>query len=183
MSNLRDFGLITVFINFTAVGIKKKLTFKVQVQQSSCIRDFMRHLKASKGITGKIVGRELSESTTLAEAGIVTTTVLGMEGFTTPKRFTHRVPVKLPDGVVINVHVHSGTTIGDLKHKIQDEIGMPVEEQALRYHGRQIKQDELSIEICVHKKTPFVLKWQQRKFLVLCAHNAGLVITLVHSLK
>ena len=163
MSNLRDFGMITVFINFTAVGIKKKLTFKVQVQQSSCIRNFMRHLKASKGITGKIVGRELSESTTLAEAGIVTMTVLGMEGFTTPKRFIQKVAVKLPDGRVIDVHVHSGTTIGDLKHKIQDEIGTPVEEQVLRYHDRQIKQDELSIEICGHKKTPFVLKWHRRK--------------------
>ena len=93
----------------------------------------MYHLKASKGITGRLVnaGKPLNDKTTLAEAGITENTVVEMKSFITPKRFTNNIAVKFPHGDVFNVQVHSGTTIGELKHKLQDEINMPVEEQIL----------------------------------------------------
>ena len=156
--------MLAFIINFTSIGIKKKMTFKTMARESTCIEDLMHHLKASNGITGKLVDKRLSSKLTLSEAGIVTNTVLEMESFTPAKRFTYNIAVKLPDGVVINVHVHSGTTIAELKHKIQDEIGMPVEEQVLEYSGRPVKHERLTVEICGHKKTPFVLKWQPCKF-------------------
>ena len=157
--------MVTFIIKFTSIGVKKKMTFKTKARESSSIGDLLHHLKASKGITGKLIDKMLHSRMTLAEAGVITNTVLEMESFRPAKRFTHNIAVKLPhpDGTVINVQVHQTTTIRELKHKIQDEIGMPVEEQLLEYCGRRVKQEKLTVEICGHKKTPFVLKWQPRK--------------------
>lgn len=160
-----DSGMIPVTVNFTSVGIKKESTFEVKLRRSSCIGDVKHHLKTSKGITGKLTinNEELSDEMTLAEANIVAGTVLVMESYTPAKVFTHNIPVKIPNGKVINVKVHNGTTIGDLKHKIQDEICMPVEKQSLEYGGRPVRMKELPVEICRHEKTPIILKYQARK--------------------
>lgn len=152
---------VCLTINFASVGIKKKSRFIVRVQLTDSYGDTLNHLKASKGVTGRLVmEREPSKRMTLAEAGILPGAVLEMESFTPAKRFSHNIPVKLPNGTEINVQVHSSSTIGDLKHKIQDEIGMLVEEQSLEYNGRRLNQDKVSVEICGHKKTPLILKWQ-----------------------
>ena len=64
--------------------------------------------------------------------------------------------------IVINVQVHEGTTTAGLKHIIQDETGIPVEDQILEYDGIQIIEDKKRVvEICIHKKH-IVLK--SRKF-------------------
>ena len=95
---------------------------------------------------------------TLAEASIVAGSTVMMESFTPSKRFTHAVQVKLPNGEVINVQIHNGTTTEELKHKIQDVIGMPVEEQVLEYAGRPIIPHKRVTGMYTRKKTPFVLK-------------------------
>ena len=105
---------------------------------------------------------------TLKELGIVTGTILEMKSYTQAKEYTHSIPVKRPNGAMMNVQVHSGTTTGGLKHIIQDKIGMLVEEQVLEYDGLQIMQDKkLVVEICVHKKH-IVLK--SRKFNRCCTY-------------
>ena len=158
--------MISVDIDFTSTqGEIKKETFKgVSIRQSNSIRDLKDHLKLSRGITGRILmnDRELSNSKTLKELGIVTGTVLEMKSFTPAKQYTHSILVKRVNGTVISLQVHSGTTTGGLKHILQDKIGMPVEDQVLEYDGLQIVQDKKRVvEICVHKKY-IVLK--SRKF-------------------
>lgn len=74
--------MVNFIINFTSIGIKKKMTFKTMARESTCIEDLMHHLKASNGITGKLVDKRLSSRMTLSEAGIVTNTVVEMESFT-----------------------------------------------------------------------------------------------------
>lgn len=163
-SYLWEGGMINLFIKVAVVGIKKKSTFSVRVPKSSSIGDLMLHLKVSKGIAGSIAtNKKLSDKMTLAEAGIVTDTVVVVESYAPSKRLTHTIPVKLPNGVVINVQVHSGTTTEELKHKIQDVIGMPVEKQVLEYAGRPIKLHKLVIDtLYTNKKRSFVLKYRGR---------------------
>lgn len=165
-----DGDTASLTINFASVGIKKKTKFFIRVRLTDCIEDLMIHLKVSKGITGKLAHRgeslqKLNPKMTLAEAGIIPNAILEMESYKAAKRFTHNIPVKLPNSNVINVQVHSGTTIGDLKHKIQDEIGMPVEEQLLEYSGKILHHDKLSVEICGHKRIPFELKCLPSKYI------------------
>jgi len=160
-----DGDTVCLTINFACVGIKKKSRFIVQVRLTDSYGDFLNHLKASKGVTGRLVTeRELSKGMTLAEAGIRPGAVLEMESYTPAKRFDHKIPVKLPNGTEINVQVHNKSTIGDLKHKIQDEIGMLVEEQSLEYNGRRLNQHKVAVDICGHKKTPPILKWVPSEF-------------------
>lgn len=156
-----DGDTVHLTINFASVGIKKKSRFIVRIRLTDSYGDFLNHLKAGKGVTGRLVmDREPSNRMTLAEAGILPGGVVKMESYTPAKRFDHKIPVKLPDGTEIDVLVHNKSTIGDLKHKIQDEIGMLVEEQSLEYNGRRLNQDKVSVEICGHRKTPLILKWQ-----------------------
>ena len=160
MSNSNDIGLISIIICFIIVNTKKKLRFVSKIRQSSSVGDLKYHLKASQGIVGNFVGRRLSDTMPLTEAGITGNTILHMESFTQPKRFTHNIPVKLPNGKETNVRVHNGTTIRDLKHKIMDEISIPVEELIMEHSGRPVRHDKLSVEICTHNRTPIVVKWQ-----------------------
>ena len=162
--------MISVDIDFTSTqGRTRKQTYQgVKIPRSSSIRELRDHLKHSKGITGRILmnKRELSNNRTLKELGIVRDTVLEMKSYTQVKEFPHSIPLQHPTGT-INVYVHEITTTGGLKHIIQDEIGMPVEEQVLEYDGKQIMQDKrLVVEICVHKKTPMIVK--PSKFKLLC---------------
>ena len=160
-----DDGMERITISFTSIGISKKMSFDVRFRLSDRIEDFMHHLKASKGLTGSLVtDKKLNKRMTLAKAGIHPDDVVEMESYTPAKRLSHNIPVKLPDGTVIFVQVHTSSTIGDLKHRIQDEIGMPAEEQTLEYSGRHLKHDKLSVDICGHKKTPLVVKWMPSEF-------------------
>ena len=153
--------MTTLIICFTIIGTKKT-RFKVRVRNSSSIKELKDHLKAGRGVEGRLRDKKLSDNVTLAEAGIITDTVLEVESFRTPKRFTHNISVKVIDGEDLNVQVHQGTTAGELKHKLQDETGMPVEEQILEYNGRVVNQGKIVVKICRHKKTPIVLKWHRR---------------------
>lgn len=101
---------------------------------------------------------------TLAEVGILPGAVIEMESYTPVKRSRYNIPVTVPDGREINIPVHSRSTVRDLKHKLQDEIGMHFEEQLLKLNGKQLKHDKLSVEICDYKKTPVVLEWQPSEF-------------------
>jgi len=161
-----DGDTASLTINFATVGIKKKSRFTVRVQLTDCYEDFMNHLKASKGVTGRLVmEREPSKKMTLAEVGIPPGAVLKVESFKAARRFDHKVPVKLPNGTVINVPVHSSSTISDLKHMIQDEIGMPVEQQSLEHNDKHVNQDKkIVVEIVGHKTTPLILKWVPSEF-------------------
>ena len=162
---MSDIGMTTLIICFTTIGLHKEETFfKVRVRNSSSIGDVKDHLKASIDIVGRFTSKNLnlSDKLTLKEAGIITGTILEMESFRKPKRFTHKIPVKVIGGKEINVQVHQGTTARDLKHKLQDETGMPVEEQILEYNGRPVNQRGTVVEICRHKKTPIILKWRRR---------------------
>ena len=156
----------TVTINFTIVGTRKKSTFYVKVKSSAHIKDVKHHVKASKGIVGKILqnNAELSDETTLAEAG----TVLDMESYTPPKLFKHKIAVKRLTGEVINVQVHSGTVFADLKHKIQDETGIPVDKQILEYRSRPLNPDKRVVEVCVHSSTHIILKLRKSEFVFAC---------------
>lgn len=146
----------TVTINFTIVGTREKSTFVVKVKSSARInlKEVKHHVKASKGIVGKILhnNAELSEEMTLAEAG----TVLDMESYTPPKLFKHKIAVKHLTGEVINVQVHSGTVFADLKHKIHDETGIPVDKQILEYRSRPLNPDKQLVEVCVHLSTHII---------------------------
>lgn len=160
--------MISVIIDFTNTqnGTKKQPFKGVRIPQTCCIRDLKDHLKLSKGITGRILmnKKELSitNSMTLKELGIVTGTVLDMKSYTPAKQYTHSIQVKRMNGAMMNVQVHSGTTTGGLKHILQDETGLPVEDQVLECDGLQIMQDKKRVvEICVNKKH-IVLK--SRKF-------------------
>ena len=153
--------MTTLIICFTIIGTKKT-RFKVRVRNSSSIKELKDHLKAGRGIEGRLTGRNLSDETTLEEAGIITDAVLEVESFRTPKRSTHNISVKVIDGEDLNVQVHAGTIPGELKHKLQDETGMPVEEQILEYNDRPVNQRKAVVEICRHKGIPIVLKWRRR---------------------
>ena len=161
--------MISVDIDFTTLGIQgeiKKETFKgVRIRQSCCIRDLEDHLKLSRGITGKILmnERQLSNSMTLKELGIVTGTVLEMKSFTPAKQYTHSILVKRPNGAMMNVQVHSGTTTGGLKHILQDKIGMPVEQQVLEYDDMIVQDKKRVVELFGHKKNPIIVL-KTRKF-------------------
>ena len=160
MSNSNDIGLISIIICFVIVNRKKKLRFVSKIRQSSNIGDLKHHLKATQDIVGNFVGRRLSDTMPLTEAGITANTTLHMESFRKPKCFTHNIRVKLPNGKETNVRVHNRTTIQDLKHKIQDEISIPFEELIIEHGGRPVRQDKLSVEICTHNRTPIIVKWQ-----------------------
>ena len=164
--------IISVDIDFTSSqgGIKKQTFKKVRIPQSSSIRDLKDHLKLSKGIKGKVLmnKKELHNSMTLKELGIVAGTILEVKSCTQAKEYTHSIPVKRFNGAMMNVQVHSGTTTGGLKHIIQDRIGMLVEEQVLEHDGLPIMQDKkLVVGICVHNKH-IVLK--SRKFNQCCTY-------------
>ena len=114
--------MISVDIDFTTLGIQgeiKKETFKgVRIRQSCCIRDLKDHLKLSKDIKGRILMNKkgLNINKTLKELGIVIGTVLDMKSYTPAKQYIHSIPVKHPNGKVMNVQVHNCTTTGGLKH-------------------------------------------------------------------
>jgi len=154
-----------LIVDIACVGLKKKSRFIVRVRLTDYYEDFLNHLKASKGVTGRLVMEtEPNKRMTLAEVGIPPGAVLKVESYTPPRRFDHKVSVKLPDGTVIDVQVNNKSTIGDLKHKIQDEIGMLVEEQSLEYNGRYLNEDKVAVEICGLEKTPLILKWVPSEF-------------------
>ena len=164
--------LISVDIDFTSFqgGIKKQTFKKVRIPQSSSIRDLKDHLKLSKGIKGMVLmnKEELSNSMTLKDLGIVNGTVLEMKSYRQAKEYAHSIPVKCLNGAMMNVQVHSGTTTEELKHIIQNKIGMLVEEQVLEYDSLPIMQDKkLVVGMCVHKKH-IVLK--SRKFNQCCTY-------------
>lgn len=172
-----NYGMERITISFTNIGIRKKLRFEIRFRLSDRIEDFMNHLKASKGIIGKLVRKdEVSDRMTLAEAGILPGEVIEMESYTPPKRSTYSIPVTLPDGREINIPVHSRSTVHDLKHKIQDEIGMHAEEQLLKWNGKQLKQDKLSVEICGYKKIPVVLERQPSEFKPVYKRENGYIL-------
>ena len=156
----------TVTTNFTIIGTRKKSTFYVKVKSSAHIKDVKYHVKAGKGIVGKILenNAELSDEMTPAEAG----TILDMASYTPPKLFKHKIAVKCPTGEVINVQVHSGMVFADLKHKIQDETGIPVDKQILEYRGRPLNPDKRVFEVCVHTNIQIKLKSRKSEFVFAC---------------
>ena len=158
-----DTGMITVQIYLLLISTKKVKKFKARVRKSSTIKDIKKHLKASKDIDGRVTDKHLSDEMTLTEAKLITRPELNMESYKTPKRFTHNISVELPDGELKNVQVHEGTTVEELKHQIQDETGMPYEEQILEYSGKTVKQNKSIVGICGYKKVPFTLKWRKRE--------------------
>ena len=68
--------------------------------------------------------------------------------------------MSIPGGHKIQLRVLNTTTLQELKHKIQDEIGMLHDEQILLHKGKPQKSTARTVELYTLGKEGLTLKWQ-----------------------
>lgn len=129
--------IILVNIYFQSHGINKPERYKARDSPNTTIEIFKIHLKKSKGIMGKLSleknGPELDPHSSLKENGIRDGSQLFLKSFTPRRKFiSHRIQVQISNANMdpIKLNVSSQAHIYDLAHMLQDECGMPVDEQA-----------------------------------------------------
>ena len=123
---------------------------------------------------------ENGEKMTLRAAGVGPKNTLYLLGYTQLKTCYHSIAVHIPSNLgkphILSIDVVYNTSIGDLKHKIQDKAAILVSEQKLfsnKDPTTALKDDIVAVEIqrrrgfIVLKSTkehPHIAKWTHRKF-------------------
>ena len=161
-------GVMKLTVRFKIHGIREPQEYQVRAKTSTTIYAFMKHIAASHGVSadGKLfyLGVCLSNTgdrhTTLEEHGVHDESLMELVSYKAPKRLQHPILVSIPGGHKIQLRVLNTTTLQELKHKIQDEIGMPYEEQILLHKGRPQKSTTRTVELYTLGKEGLTLKWQ-----------------------
>ena len=167
-------SMIIISVLFRCVGTSKPEKYKVAVNRNISIAGFMEHLKASRSITGKLLlnGKELKEDNrdaTLHSYGITNGTQLSVRSFKHVKKPCHPIRVnvideELQEPLPVIIMVLPSTKFIEMAHVVQDECGMPVEEQVWYRTGKMLKmsryKNSLAVDHYDHMaKEPLVVKW------------------------
>ena len=164
-------GMITVTVRYRRPGSRPQ-PHEVMVKQSGTIAKLISHVKASKGLTTDTLsfsfrGLPLDRHTdrTLSDCNVKGGSIIDLRSYVLPKR-TKDLTVQIN---VYQIHnplklaVLSSTTVEQLMHMIQDEIGMPVAEQLLLHQGKPVRNRQQQLVEQYHIKGPFALQWQEPK--------------------
>lgn len=161
-------GVIHLTIRFKIHGIREPQEYRVRARTSTTISEFIKHIAASHGVSadgrlfyrGVCLSNPSDKHTTLEEHGVHDESLLELISYKAPKRLQHPILVSIPGGHKIQLRVLNTTTLQELKHKIQDEIGMPHDEQVLLHKGKPQKSTTRTVEFYTLGKEGITLKWQ-----------------------
>lgn len=172
----RDVISVTVYQIYQTekkVGNKsiKPRKYKVIVRPNISIKNFMEHLKLSNCIIGQLSlqqnGPKLESDTTLEENGIRNGSELYLKSFARKKKpkpeLTYKIEVKICDAATdsIKFDVSSKAQIKDLAHMVQDECGMPVDEQVwLRGDKPLENKNAIAVAVANQLKVKWLYKGQ-----------------------
>lgn len=126
----------------------------------------MKHLKASLDISGSLTtksGQQFDEhmksTRTLQDVGIVDHPNVVMKSFKTYHRLQHTHPVTIytKNNEKFTVKVRSVTDITELKHIVQDKLGIPMDEQLYSQNSRLLKKEIRVVSLCQHGRGKLML--------------------------
>jgi len=149
-------------------GIRETQEYQVRATVATTISEFMQHIAASHGVSpngnlfyrGVCLSNASDKHATLEEHGVHDESLMELISYKAPKRLQHPVLVSIPGGHKIQLRVLNTTTLQELKHKIQDEIGMLHDEQILLHKGKPQKSTARTVELYTLGKEGLTLKWQ-----------------------
>ena len=131
--------MILLYVQFHYVGKNTDITFPVCVSPNHTVGLLKQHLqKTGKFIPGSkllLKGVELRDDALLNGAGVRNETRLNVRSFAARKKPTgHPIRVRVTDSdgnekTVMKISIVANTNFLQLAHMVQDECGMPVEEQ------------------------------------------------------
>jgi ubiquitin C len=69
-----------------------------------------------------------------------------------------RIHVKTPDGTILTLHVTPGDRVGDVKELVQNQTGIPIEEQCLLYGEKELNNDPTLSEYYIEHNSTIYLE-------------------------
>lgn len=169
---LETSNLIPVKLNFSCVGATTKPSrFSVKVKPTDTVEWLKNHLKNSHDISGSLkdeAGRELDcpelIKSSLQDVGISRNSVVVMKSYKSYNRLQHSHPITIHvlSYGDFTVKVRSATNLDELRHIIQDKLGIPFEEQIYTQGGKGLRKDIKVVSRCGHARgrDKLTLKWQ-----------------------
>ena len=160
-------AMIVVYLLFRSVGIKKPEKYSFRVNLETTLRTFRQHILASKSIAGilSLRGRDIVDDKTFNDYGIVNGSQLSLRSYNPRKKNTQPIRIQVVDqqSYIITIMVAVRTTLSDLRHMVQDECGMPVEEQIWSKRGRSIDMNKriYAVEYYNIQKHPLEVRWSR----------------------
>lgn len=167
-------SMIVVLVHFLSVGSIEE-NYKVTVKRNISIDGFMKHLKASKSVSGtlKLGEKELDiTNATLNNCGISNGTQVSVRSYTPRKKLAYIVRVKVVDEE-FKIKVSHFTKFSELAHMVQDECGMPADEQTWYKGGKPLKMSSRVVEHYDNRsKLPLEVKWSPKWHVQRGMHSA-----------
>ena len=168
-------SLITVNVDFNCVGLKTKPSrLSVQVRPTDTIKWFKNHLKNSHDISGSLkdhAGTQLDRpwqmEMSLRDLGITHNSAVEMTSYKSYNRLQHSHPVTIYVESLgdLTIKVRSATDMEELRHIIQDKLGMLMEEQMYTQGGKGLIRRNMKVVSrcgCAYGRDKLTLKWQPR---------------------
>lgn len=171
---LETSNLVALNVRFSCVGLKTKpLKLKAQVRLTDTVEALKVHLKASHDISGSLkdeAGRRLDRhdqmKTCLQDLGTSRNSTVLMTSYKSYNRLQHSHPITIhvENYGDFTVKVRSVTDIDELRHIIQDKLGMPMEEQVYTQGGKVLRRNIKVVSRCGHEhgRDMLTLIWQPR---------------------
>ena len=158
MSGFIAAGLVMLVVSFKARGNSQSSKHTVRAKLTDTVAKTKHHITASVGLSGRLSykGVQLDQyaQDILRDHGVCEGSVLELTSFTPPKRIQHTVKVKvlgaassLKNSDPLSLKVNHTSTLEELKHKIQDAVGIPVEDQLLKYKDKEVKSNMRTVEL------------------------------------
>lgn len=159
------------------LGASTTMRFTVKVRPTDCFRKIKYHITQSLDIEGTVTYREqncddfptkrLADYTTKKEEHF------HVIAERKPRELKHyNIQLQLPEeyciqdaAKTVGIKVARTTTIGNLKHKVQDEYGIPVEEMSIHLPG-QIKECQPGVNVMQLLGAPplnLEVKWHKKE--------------------
>ena len=115
--------------------------YKVRVKLGETLKRIKRHITESLDIQGRLAYKEFNfddhPTKRLSEVYKEGDETFCLATEKKPRDLKHQVQLKLPNSMTGVVKIARTTTIANLKHKIQDEYGILVDEQAIYVPSQQ----------------------------------------------
>lgn len=159
-------NLVTLNVMLTVIG-REIHPFEVKVRLTDTVETFKEHLKNSLDITGRLTtknGEHLDSllQRSLKEVGILPNSTVVMTSFKSNIRLqhSHTITVHLKNYSDFKFKVRSATDVDELRHIVQDKLGMPIGEQVYMQHGKVLRRGIKVVSLCQHGRGKLILIWQ-----------------------
>lgn len=164
-----------MIVKYTCVGTMKSRIpqFTVNVRLTDTVQAFKDHLQFSHNIAGLLkneAGMQLDLScnmkTSLQALGLRSNSVVVVESFKQYNRlqYSYQITIHVKNHRDIKFKVRSATDIDELRHIVQDKVGMPIEEQVYAQgQSSGLKKDVRVASRFHHGKDKLTLIWQPRR--------------------